>query len=132
MKLRGFCSWICFVDRIFHEPVCIGFFYLLYYLFLFFSGEELGAPNYAVPFLDPNSTAKEKLAGVNYASGGGGIMNATGRIFVSTYFCRIFNSLHFHQYSFLFDFKYLIFARKRCIHMLIYIYLISRFMYCAG
>ncbi|XP_062157425.1 GDSL esterase/lipase At2g23540-like [Alnus glutinosa] len=46
-------------------------------------GEELGAPNYAVPFLDPNSTAKEKLSGVNYASGGGGIMNATGRIFVN-------------------------------------------------
>ncbi|XP_041006562.1 GDSL esterase/lipase At2g23540 [Juglans microcarpa x Juglans regia] len=46
-------------------------------------GEELGAPNYAVPFLSPNSTGKAILYGVNYASGGGGIMNATGRIFVN-------------------------------------------------
>lgn len=50
----------------------------------YFSGEELGTANYAVPFLDPNSTGKAILSGVNYASGGGGIMNATGRIFVST------------------------------------------------
>ncbi|EOX91281.1 hypothetical protein QUC31_003029 [Theobroma cacao] len=46
-------------------------------------GEELGVPNYAVPFLSPNSTGKAILYGVNYASGGGGIMNATGRIFVN-------------------------------------------------
>ncbi|XP_031262437.1 GDSL esterase/lipase At2g23540 [Pistacia vera] len=46
-------------------------------------GEELGQPNYAVPFLAPNSTGKAILYGVNYASGGGGIMNATGRIFVN-------------------------------------------------
>ncbi|KAJ4843270.1 hypothetical protein Tsubulata_009874, partial [Turnera subulata] len=46
-------------------------------------GEELGMPNYAVPFLAPNSTGKAILYGVNYASGGGGIMNATGRIFVN-------------------------------------------------
>ncbi|XP_059458554.1 GDSL esterase/lipase At2g23540-like [Corylus avellana] len=46
-------------------------------------GEELGTANYAVPFLDPNSTGKAMLSGVNYASGGGGIMNATGRIFVN-------------------------------------------------
>ena len=47
------------------------------------SGEELGSANYAIPFLAPNATGKALLAGVNYASGGGGIMNATGRIFVS-------------------------------------------------
>ncbi|KAA8547254.1 hypothetical protein F0562_003882 [Nyssa sinensis] len=46
-------------------------------------GEELGQPNYAVPFLSPNATGKAILYGVNYASGGGGIMNATGRIFVN-------------------------------------------------
>ncbi|KAF8012446.1 hypothetical protein BT93_I0569 [Corymbia citriodora subsp. variegata] len=46
-------------------------------------GEELGQPNYAVPFLAPNSTGKAILSGVNYASGGGGILNATGRIFVN-------------------------------------------------
>ncbi|KAF8406363.1 hypothetical protein HHK36_008450 [Tetracentron sinense] len=46
-------------------------------------GEELGQPNYAIPFLAPNSTGKAILTGVNYASGGGGIMNQTGRIFVN-------------------------------------------------
>ncbi|KVI09026.1 GDSL esterase/lipase At2g23540-like [Cynara cardunculus var. scolymus] len=46
-------------------------------------GEELGQRYYAVPFLDPNSTGEAILHGVNYASGGGGIMNATGRIFVN-------------------------------------------------
>ncbi|CAK9315193.1 unnamed protein product [Citrullus colocynthis] len=46
-------------------------------------GEELGIPNHAVPFLDPNATGKAILYGVNYASGGGGILNATGRIFVN-------------------------------------------------
>ncbi|XP_045786311.1 GDSL esterase/lipase At2g23540 [Trifolium pratense] len=46
-------------------------------------GEELGQPNYAVPFLAPNATGKSILYGVNYASGGGGILNATGRIFVN-------------------------------------------------
>ncbi|KAL6961596.1 hypothetical protein U1Q18_039369 [Sarracenia purpurea var. burkii] len=46
-------------------------------------GEELGQPQYAVPFLAPNATGKVILHGVNYASGGGGIMNATGRIFVN-------------------------------------------------
>ncbi|THG13387.1 hypothetical protein TEA_008240 [Camellia sinensis var. sinensis] len=46
-------------------------------------GEELGQPHYAVPFLAPNSSGQVILHGVNYASGGGGIMNATGRIFVN-------------------------------------------------
>ncbi|XP_054775904.1 GDSL esterase/lipase At2g23540-like isoform X1 [Prosopis cineraria] len=46
-------------------------------------GEKLGQPNYAVPFLAPNATGKAILYGVNYASGGGGILNATGRIFVN-------------------------------------------------
>ena len=45
-------------------------------------GEELGQKHYAVPFLYPNSTGQALLYGVNYASGGGGIMNGTGRIFV--------------------------------------------------
>ncbi|KAF9600581.1 hypothetical protein IFM89_010067 [Coptis chinensis] len=46
-------------------------------------GEELGQPEYALPFLDPNNTGKAILKGVNYASGGAGIMNQTGRIFVN-------------------------------------------------
>ncbi|KAH6803102.1 GDSL-like Lipase/Acylhydrolase superfamily protein [Perilla frutescens var. frutescens] len=46
-------------------------------------GEELGEPGYALPFLAPNTTGKAILYGVNYASGGGGILNATGGIFVN-------------------------------------------------
>ncbi|KAJ8645630.1 hypothetical protein MRB53_007378 [Persea americana] len=46
-------------------------------------GEELGQPSYAPPFLSPNATGSAILNGVNYASGGGGIMNQTGRIFVN-------------------------------------------------
>ncbi|KAF9611376.1 hypothetical protein IFM89_032045 [Coptis chinensis] len=46
-------------------------------------GEELGQANYALPFLAPNTTGKAILNGVNYASGGGGIMNQTGKIFVN-------------------------------------------------
>ncbi|XP_061342136.1 GDSL esterase/lipase At2g23540-like [Gastrolobium bilobum] len=46
-------------------------------------GEELGQPNYAVPFLAPNASGKAILNGVNYASGGGGILNATGSLFVN-------------------------------------------------
>ncbi|XP_047963371.1 GDSL esterase/lipase At2g23540 [Salvia hispanica] len=46
-------------------------------------GEELGQQHYALPFLAPNTTGRAILHGVNYASGGGGIMNATGRIFVN-------------------------------------------------
>lgn len=45
-------------------------------------GELLGQSNYAPPFLAPNTTGKTILNGVNYASGGGGIINSTGRIFV--------------------------------------------------
>ncbi|KAL5984849.1 hypothetical protein ACLOJK_038685 [Asimina triloba] len=46
-------------------------------------GEELGQTNYALPFLAPNTTGRAILNGVNYASGGGGIMNQTGRIFIN-------------------------------------------------
>ncbi|XP_074348227.1 GDSL esterase/lipase At2g23540-like [Apium graveolens] len=45
-------------------------------------GENLGLPYYPVPFLEPNFTSKNILHGVNYASGGGGILNATGSIFI--------------------------------------------------
>ncbi|KAL3640256.1 hypothetical protein CASFOL_011748 [Castilleja foliolosa] len=46
-------------------------------------GEELGEQRYAQPFLAPDTTGKSILFGVNYASGGGGIMNATGSIFIN-------------------------------------------------
>ncbi|WOH05432.1 hypothetical protein DCAR_0624848 [Daucus carota subsp. sativus] len=45
-------------------------------------GEELGHRYYPVPFLAPNSQSRGPLHGVNYASGGGGILNATGTIFI--------------------------------------------------
>ncbi|KAG0474411.1 hypothetical protein HPP92_014097 [Vanilla planifolia] len=46
-------------------------------------GEELGQAHYAQPFLAPNTTGRVILNGVNYASGGGGILNSTGKIFVN-------------------------------------------------
>ncbi|KAG0502678.1 hypothetical protein HPP92_002750 [Vanilla planifolia] len=45
--------------------------------------EELGQPNYSPPFLAPETKGSAILHGVNYASGGGGIMNQTGRIFIN-------------------------------------------------
>lgn len=63
-------------------------------LLLNLPGEGLGQPHYATPFLAPNCTGRTILYGVNYASGGGGIMNGTGRVFVSVdhqfnYFCDV-------------------------------------------
>ncbi|KAG6491842.1 hypothetical protein ZIOFF_046780 [Zingiber officinale] len=46
-------------------------------------GELLGQKGYSPPFLAPNTTGSVILNGVNYASGGGGILNGTGRIFVN-------------------------------------------------
>lgn len=46
------------------------------------SGEMLGQTDYSPPFLAPNTTGGALLNGVNYASGGAGILNGTGRIFV--------------------------------------------------
>ncbi|XP_010515403.1 PREDICTED: GDSL esterase/lipase At3g50400-like [Camelina sativa] len=52
-------------------------------------GEKLGQPSYAVPYLAPNASGEAILNGVNYASGAGGILNATGSVFVS-----LFVSMH--------------------------------------
>ncbi|CAH9067525.1 unnamed protein product [Cuscuta europaea] len=46
-------------------------------------GEGLGQSYYSTPFLAPNCSGKAILHGVNYASGGGGILNGTGSIFVN-------------------------------------------------
>lgn len=46
-------------------------------------GEMLGQADYSPPFLAPNATGGAILNGVNYASGGAGILNATGKIFVN-------------------------------------------------
>ncbi|KAK1359999.1 GDSL esterase/lipase [Heracleum sosnowskyi] len=45
-------------------------------------GEKLGQPYYPLPFLAPYSPSRNILHGVNYASGGGGILKATGTIFI--------------------------------------------------
>ncbi|KAJ1699440.1 hypothetical protein LUZ63_007952 [Rhynchospora breviuscula] len=47
------------------------------------SGELLGQRRYAPPFLAPNTSGSVLLDGVNYASGGGGILNGTGKLFVN-------------------------------------------------
>uniref|UniRef100_A0ACD5XKV9 Uncharacterized protein n=1 Tax=Avena sativa TaxID=4498 RepID=A0ACD5XKV9_AVESA len=44
-------------------------------------GQELGLGGFVPPYLDPNTTGDVLFRGVNYASGGGGILNQTGSIF---------------------------------------------------
>ncbi|CAH1454481.1 unnamed protein product [Lactuca virosa] len=44
-------------------------------------GEELGLKDYTPPYLAPRTSGPLLLSGVNYASGGGGILNETGKIF---------------------------------------------------
>ncbi|GMI72354.1 hypothetical protein like AT3G50400 [Hibiscus trionum] len=46
-----------------------------------FIGEELGFQDYTPPFLAPNTTGDVILKGVNYASSGAGILQATGAVF---------------------------------------------------
>lgn len=58
----------------------------LIYLFIFliyWSGDQMGLPR-PPAFLEPSLTEDTMLEqGVNYASGGGGILNETGGLFVS-------------------------------------------------
>ncbi|XVE65503.1 hypothetical protein DITRI_Ditri08aG0005000 [Diplodiscus trichospermus] len=44
-------------------------------------GQELGFPGFTPPYLAPTTRGSVVLHGVNYASGGGGILNHTGKIF---------------------------------------------------
>lgn len=46
-------------------------------------GQELGLEGFTPPYLAPFTSGMAILQGVNYASGGGGILNDTGKIFVS-------------------------------------------------
>jgi len=57
-------------------------------------GEMLGQADYSPPFLAPNTSGGAILNGVNYASGGAGILNATGKIFVSRSFPNSINNNH--------------------------------------
>ncbi|KAI5650928.1 hypothetical protein M9H77_36933 [Catharanthus roseus] len=45
-------------------------------------GSEVGLEGFIPPYLAPTTTGSVVLKGVNYASGGGGILNKTGEIFV--------------------------------------------------
>lgn len=49
---------------------------------MFRAGEELGVKDYIPPYLDPTTVGDVVLRGVNYASGGAGIFNDTGAVFV--------------------------------------------------
>ena len=51
-------------------------------ILLVFPGEEVGIKGFTPPFLAPTTAGPVVLQGVNYASGGGGILNHTGKIFV--------------------------------------------------
>ncbi|XP_062109744.1 GDSL esterase/lipase At4g16230-like [Humulus lupulus] len=44
-------------------------------------GQELGFKDFTPPYLAPTTSGPVVLDGVNYASGGGGILNETGKIF---------------------------------------------------
>ncbi|KAF6143381.1 hypothetical protein GIB67_001325 [Kingdonia uniflora] len=48
---------------------------------VYFAGLKLGLRGYAPPYLAPSTFGAVVLDGVNYASGGGGILNYTGKIF---------------------------------------------------
>ncbi|RZC71665.1 hypothetical protein C5167_034834 [Papaver somniferum] len=45
-------------------------------------GEEMGLKDYIPPYLAPTTVGDVVLRGVNYASGGAGILNDTGAIYV--------------------------------------------------
>ncbi|XP_047948756.1 GDSL esterase/lipase At4g16230-like [Salvia hispanica] len=44
-------------------------------------GQEIGLSGFTPPYLAPTTNGAASLQGVNYASGGGGILNHTGQIF---------------------------------------------------
>lgn len=46
-------------------------------------GQELGFRDFTPPYLAPTTVGSVILQGVNYASGAGGILNQTGKLFVS-------------------------------------------------
>ena len=64
-------------------------------------GLKAGLKGFVPPYLAPSSHGQAIVHGVNYASGGGGILNETGRIFVSPsgFFTRLgFRVLRFRVY----------------------------------
>lgn len=45
----------------------------------------MGLGGFVPPYMAPETAGDAAMRGVNYASGGGGILNQTGSIFVSTW-----------------------------------------------
>lgn len=52
-------------------------------IFVGFTGQAFNFEDFTPPYLAPTTVGSVVLRGVNYASGGGGILNQTGSIFVS-------------------------------------------------
>uniref|UniRef100_A0A7N0ZSF7 Uncharacterized protein n=1 Tax=Kalanchoe fedtschenkoi TaxID=63787 RepID=A0A7N0ZSF7_KALFE len=48
------------------------------------SGQQFGVDDFIPPYLAPTTSGPVVLKGVNYASGGAGILNHTGYIFIKT------------------------------------------------
>jgi hypothetical protein len=72
-----------------HKLLAVAILYkqmLIEYSFLLFKifspGQELGLKEFTPPYLAPTTSGSVVLKGVNYASGGGGILNHTGKLFV--------------------------------------------------
>lgn len=61
----------------------------------------MGFEDFTPPYLAPTTSGSVVLKGVNYASGGGGILNHTGKIFVrlvlSSILDKLFASFFFFQ-----------------------------------
>jgi len=57
--------------------------------------QALGSDELTPPNLAPTTRGSLVLKGVNYASGGSGILNSTGKLFVSTFLKEYYNSEHF-------------------------------------
>lgn len=85
MRTQSLCL-IFGVARALHcSPECILNFSTLSLPLDHVSGQEMGLGGFVPPYMAPETTGDAVRRGVNYASGGGGILNETGSIFVSTW-----------------------------------------------
>jgi len=79
----------CYVTRTLHCIACQLIALLNFSTFFLWmhvsSGQEMGLGGLVPPYMAPETTGDAVMRGVNYASGGGGILNQTGSIFVSTW-----------------------------------------------
>lgn len=66
-------------------------------------GEHLGILSYIPPFTDPSTKGKKLVSGVNYASGGSGILDDTGAFAVRNFFILILLLFFLELFMQLFD-----------------------------